>query len=311
MVTTFFSIRLILGEYLSDQLIKLEVRPDSPFNWLSAYMGTREGRVASVMLATQLTQFLDAEGHYKYEGNDYFTRLRSVYEHQFPVMFELTVGKISAVDMRIASFHFGDVFEWIDTLPKDKPFLFFPPLGGGMNAAKQKREIQRLNLIFDWEKPASIKLEAKNEVELLSKVTDREFWAFGTDHPIPEFAEHLTGITRTTNRGQSVYVYHSGGPKRIVTPHQEIELVNNTRLSEGMDIGDRITLSVLNYKQFQGLRSQYLNVGIRPGSASIACAVLVDGYLVGVFAYSVAPATDPTTDIAQIYMMTDFPVAPD
>jgi len=91
-------------------------------------------------------------------------------------------------------------------------------------------------------------------------------------------------------------------------PEQKTEPVTNSKLHKGQELGSRISLAVLPYKQFQSLRSQYLNVFIPPGQATEAYGVLVDGYLVGVFAVSTSTGSGQK-DPATIYLMSDFPVA--
>ena len=44
----------------------------------------------------------------------------------------------------------------------------------------------------------------------------------------------------------------------------------------------------LKHEQFQALHSQYMNVHINPGQATMALGVTVDNKLIGVYAFSVA-----------------------
>lgn len=106
------------------------------------------------------------------------------------------------------------------------------------------------------------------------------------------------------------YVYASMGPIRIVMPQQDIEPYNVPRIDNETVItaNSKLTLHTLNYKQFQGLRSQYMNIHIRPGSASQMIAVHCDGKLIGVFALSVAPSVG--SEISTVYLLSDFPVSP-
>ena len=50
-----------------------------------------------------------------------------------------------------------------------------------------------------------------------------------------------------------------------------------------------MSLAPLTEGQFHSLRSLYMNVYIRPGQATLPLAVLVNGKLVGVYAFSTAP----------------------
>ena len=92
-------------------------------------------------------------------------------------------------------------------------------------------------------------------------------------------------------------------------------------LAATLMLGSLVTLSLqdslirlggaeTSFWQFQTLRSEYMNPFIRPGSASLAIGVMVDGLLAGVFAFSTAPSPGAMADPSRIYMLSDFPVAP-
>jgi len=57
-------------------------------------------------------------------------------------------------------------------------------------------------------------------------------------------------------------------------------------------------------------KSSSLPEAMRRCAASLPVAVLVDGVLVGVFAFSTAPSAGSMADISRIYLMSDFPVEP-
>jgi hypothetical protein len=97
-----------------------------------------------------------------------------------------------------------------------------------------------------------------------------------------------------------------------VRPRQETTPVTVDRLFPGDDIGNRLSLAPLDAAQFQALRSQYMNPGIKPGQASLPVAVLCDGKMIGVFAFSTAPTLTNWSQIEgpTIYLLSDFPVAP-
>lgn len=56
-----------------------------------------------------------------------------------------------------------------------------------------------------------------------------------------------------------------------------------------------------------------MNINIRPGSATLAIGVVVDGYLIGVYAFSAAPSVaqwDKHIETPTVYLLSDFPVEP-
>ena len=140
-------------------------------------------------------------------------------------------------------------------------------------------------------------------------------WCFGTDMRLQgdEFTEHLKGMTKTTNRGIPIYLYASSGHPQIVTPLQSTTQANIKKFGQGMEMGDDIRLYELSNDAFQTLRSQYMNINIRPGSATLAIGVVVDGYLIGVYAFSAAPSVaqwDKHIETPTVYLLSDFPVEP-
>jgi hypothetical protein len=293
-----------LGSYLAGQPFALSLKPNTPFPWLADYMKTQEDQVATVALSTRLVDSMKTSGETKY--NAYYERMGGAYENQFQVMHGKTVTRLKTLEMRLVSYFHGDVMDFVDTVPQGGAFIVYPPFYAG----DYTNMFKKLDLLFEWPHPSFKELTDELLKTLYEKVTSKKDWLFGTDTPQKDYQDNLIGIARTTNRGLPMYLYASHGNKRIVTPSQAAEGVMNARLSPGMEIGGKMTLSVLNYKQFQGLRSQYMNAFIKPGQATEAYGVLVDGYLVGVFAVSTAPNPGSIHEPSRIYMLSDFPVAP-
>jgi hypothetical protein len=99
-----------------------------------------------------------------------------------------------------------------------------------------------------------------------------------------------------------------------VQPTVKSEQVKVAKLTRGQEIGDRIGLAPLTTGQYVHLRQRYLNVNIKAGTPGVACAVLVDGYLVGVFGYETSINTTAGVKMhAQLpqpeaYLLSDFAV---
>jgi hypothetical protein len=299
---TLYSV--ILGNYLAQQDFNITLKPTAPFQWLAPFLKDPAEQLATVSLATRLIDTFRTSGDAK--ANAYYERMGKAYEAQWPDLHKKTVERIRALDVHLASFYAGDVSDFIDQVPETAAFMTYPPFDPGAYTNLYKK----LDVLFEWDHPSFKELTDDLLKVLYQKVTSKQHWLIGSDTVLPDYEDKLIGLARTTNRGVPIRLYASHGNKRIVTPSQAAEGVKNARLSPGMAIGDKMTLALLNYKQFQGLRSQYMNIFIKPGQATEAYAVLVDGYLVGVFAISTAPNPGSIHEPSRIYLLSDFPVAP-
>lgn len=149
--------------------------------------------------------------------------------------------------------------------------------------------------------------------EMFRKLTERECFMFGTDDELPEFKEHLVGLAQTTNRGRQIYIYASSKKSKIVMPSQSVQGLMIPHLGKDEDIGDEMKIVRLASENFHALRSQYMNVNIKPGSETAAYGVCVDNKLIGVYAFSASPTLanwDKHIDTPTMYLLSDFPIAP-
>lgn len=288
-----------LGRYLANKPIKLSVK-DPDFDWLEEGMSDDIGKISTIMLCTKAL-----EGYGK--NNEYYKRIQGAYKNQWPTLLEKTKKKLSSADLKIETFHAGDVAEWVSAIPKEAGFVCFPPFFGGdyekMNAA--------LDEVFEWEKPQYTLLDDARKQAFFRAATSKDYWLLGTNTRMEDLSDHLCGICQTTNRGMPIFFYASKGPTRRVGPAQKLEPMTIPRLGTS-EIGNRMTLIKLSGGHFQTLRSQYMNVGIKPGQPTIAIGVLVDGILIGSYAFSLP---NGAINIASkytphVYLLSDFPVAP-
>lgn len=269
---------------------------------MKPYLVDQDAAVATIMLSTQLADCLTSNGQVR--DNPYYKRLARALHLQWPDMHARTLEKVQSVEMRLASFQVGDAVPWMSTVPKDAGMISYPPFFvGGYEAMFHK-----LDLMFDWDKPSYGEIDENRRNEFLASLTDRQYWAFGVMHKLPEYEPYLRGLTYTTAHGVTLYIYASRGVTRVVMPRQETEPVTQERLTPGDEIGDNMTLAPLNYKQFNALRSKYMNANIKPAGVSASFAVLVDGKLVGAFAFSTG--SNAFRGKREVYMMSDFAVAP-
>lgn len=293
-----------IGDYLAGGDADIRLKPEhKQFDWLTEYMQSPADRVATLMLGTRLAEGIGKDGAVK--DNRYYQRLYPAFQQQWGEMHAKTRAKLDPMPITLASYHNGDVVPWTIDLPKDAGFISYPPFFSG----DYESMFSKLDLLFDWQKPDYEEIGDGHVESFLEAITNRPYWIFGVNHQRPEYDAYLRGMTKTTNRGMPIYVYASVGNMRVVTPHQKTESVTIPRLlpDEIINKDSKLQITPIKYTHFQALRSQYMNIYIKPGQAGQAFAVLVDGKLVGVFALNQAASYG---DADTLYMLSDFAVAP-
>ena len=294
-----------IGAYLSQQPFPIAVK--EPFQdclgWFEPYIQTPAAAVATLQLCSELFKGLDKEGAWKV--NPYYTRIRKGYETQWSDLFEKTLAKVEALPFSMAGFYSGDAAHYVQGVPEGHGFISYPPFwAGGYEDMWDK-----LDLIFEWERPDYKVMDAEGVSHYIAAITQRSYWAFGVPELRDEFASNLAGVAHTTNRGVPIHMYASHGPHKIVMPKQGLIPVSAPRLLPGMALGDRIVLAPLSAGQFGSLRSLYMNPNIAPAAPEAAFAVIVGGVIIGAYAL-----TDHSQSFAKnqrmIYLLSDFPVAP-
>lgn len=289
----------VLGWWASGSDIPVTLKPDSEeqLGWLAPYLVDRDDLLATVLLATR---FFSSVG----KSHPYHRRQVQAHRDQWEQLHAKTAAKVQASSLKLVSYHCKDVREWLETdVPPDAPVLSFPPFFGG----DYENMFQPLADHFDWPEPSYSVLDEEGKQDLIQLVQERPSWLLGLHIRHPDLEPHLKGVVQTTNRGVPIYLYASGGPKRVVSPSQKSEPVLVSRLSPADVLtGDEmITIHPLTGGQFATLRSQYMNPNIRPGNPLLAVAVKADGKIIGCLAFS-TPQYDPH----MAYMLSDFPAAP-
>jgi hypothetical protein len=224
----------------------------------------------------------------------------AAYRDQWPRMHGKTVETLSAVTLKLGSFYPGDVRDYLrDVVPPDGPFASFPPFW----AAGYEVRFRGIETHFDWPEPAYENLDEDGKQEIIDLVTGRRDWLLGLHYLDPGLEEHRVGFAQMTPRAVPIWVYASGRHSRVAGPHQPTAPVLMPKISRDEDLGGKLTLHPLTGPQFNGLRSQFLDTRIAPGTPMLACAVACDGALIGAFAY-LPPSLDPLA----CYLMSDFPI---
>jgi hypothetical protein len=291
------------GEPLVD---RFTLKPDSAelMPWLPPYLTRDVDIAATLMLGTRFLTYAGKPGRF-------YRRQMTATADQFPRMHAATVTRLEDSPLRLASYHPMDVRAWLTgVVPAGDPVAMFPPFYGGTRddtgKARGDYEVQfaGIDTHFDWPAPTYPELDEAGKDDLLTAVADRPDWVLGLHVRRPELDGHLRGMVQTANRGVPIYVYAQTAHTRIVRPRQTFQPIGAPKLGPDEDLGNRMTLLPLTPGQFSMIRSQFMAKTILPGHPLLACAVLVDGKVIGAFAYS-PPKFDPVA----AYLLSDFPVS--
>lgn len=204
--------------------------------------------------------------------NPYYKMMLEESIRQFPAMHEKTVQKVSANTLTISSYYNGDAMDFVKEAPADAGFISFPPFKKAGKAFV--KDFAKLEKMFKFTPPEYGFFDEELLKEYFRQIMTKKEWCFGTDMRLQgdEFTEHLKGMTKTTNRGIPIYLYASSGHPQIVTPLQSTTQANIKKFGQGMEMGDDIRLYELSNDAFQTLRSQYMNINIRPAPPPLPSA---------------------------------------
>ncbi|MDD5092805.1 MAG: hypothetical protein PHV74_00270 [Dehalococcoidia bacterium] len=294
-----------LGQFFSGQPVEIDLNDlEFPmFSWLNDYMLEDVDRVATMLLATGFERGITKP------NNRYYSRIIGEYQKQFPELHAKMKEKLQKLTLKLASYSAEDVYTWIDRVPDGKALVMYMPFFSG----DYTNQFKKLGRLFFHTEPEFKEIDQDRKMEILGKAMRKDKWVLGIHLRMPEMEPYLKGVTQTTNRGVPIYVYSNAVERsQVVMPHQDCANVLIPRLSPGATVGEKMELKILDSPEFHSLRSQYMNENIKPGSESLAVGVLVDGYLIGVYAFSSAPSFGTFNGIPNpcIYLLSDFPVAP-
>lgn len=295
----------LLGAYFSGQQLNAKYKDsyDGPMKFVRDYMKDDASTIAVVMLLSNMATYLGTK------PNPYYEKMIDAHIKQWPHLFDATETKIRGISPFMKSFYAGDVIEWVDAVPKGQGFICYPPFFSG----DYEKMFSVIESIIEWEAPIYEMIDKNKIYDMFRKLTQRDFFMFGTNDELPEFREHLRGIAQTTNRGVPLYVYSKANKSRVILPNQNVASLMVERLGEDEDIGDDIRLVVLKSENFHALRSQYMNPYIKPVQESASYGVTVGGKLMGVYAFNASPTLanwGKHIETPTMYLLSDFPVAP-
>ncbi|KAB2328946.1 hypothetical protein F7731_23625 [Cytobacillus depressus] len=296
----------VIGSYLAGDMIPFEFNEEfnESYGWLKNYINDPADRVATILLGTRLMETVGKE------HKPYYARMAQAYKDQWPVIHAKTKEKVEKLQVRLKSYSASDVFTWVDDIPEDQGVICYPPFFG--ETADYEKYFAHLEELFLWKPPEYEFIYGDRLIEFFRKITSKKNWVFGTKEKLEEFEPYLKGMTKTTNRGVPIYVYTNGNTRRLVMPKQKTEPIMNPHIKPDQDLGEKLTIAPLTASQFFHIRSQYMNHNIKPGSPSLAFAVLVDGIIIGSFALMKAQTLtsfDTYIQTPNVYLLSDFPVA--
>ncbi len=288
-----------IGNYFAGNNLELNAKEDIPeeYRFMLRRFDTNAEKLATVLLMSkfQVNMYKDVE---------YYKKQLEEAERQWDDMIDKTKAKLEKTEFKLVSFYAGDVKEFVDFVDDSSGFVSFPPFFSG----DYEKMYANIESIIDWVPPEYQLLGEDGVWEIFKKAMTKKHWLFGTMYPEASLEEHLVGVCKTTNRGVPIYLYASSGPKRLVMPSQKIDHVKIPRLYSGMEIGDNISIKRLSMGQFSTLRSEYMNANIVPGSPNTMFGVIVDGMLVGCFAY-MRGDKPINIETPYMYLLSDFPVS--
>jgi len=295
-----------IGSILAGQPFAITLKPefDDVLGWLRPYMQHPIDTAATVMLLTRMSDTMTAAGDLR--DNAFNHRIYPAFERQFPQLHAATAAKLFDLKGSLATYYNGDVMDMLAEIPDRAGFICYPPFFSGDYEAM----FAKLDLVLEWPRPDFEDIGGDFQEQLFDQAKRLDHWLIGSNTIWENQSQYLCGVTQTTNRGMPIYLYSATGVKRVVTPRQKIEQVGVERLRQGEKLGEKLTLHTLSEGQFQALRSQYMSEKIRPGVAMNAYAVCCDGRLIGVYALSTNRTGGMIVNPRQVYMLSDFPVAP-
>ncbi|GHU57940.1 hypothetical protein AGMMS49975_24120 [Clostridia bacterium] len=295
----------LLGDYFAGVPLtaRFNENYDGPMTFLRDYMKTDIDIVTVVMLLSKMSVYLGSK------PNPYYLKMIDAYKAQWGTIFEQTRSKLEKAGQFLSSFYSGDVIKWVDEVPPEQGFICYPPFYSG----DYEKMFKVIEQIIEWEQPEYEMIDKDKIFEMFRKLTEREYFMFGTNDELEEFSDYLVGVSQTTNRGVPLYIYSKAPKSRIVMPSQQVDSLFVERIGKDEDIGDKIRIMELKSENFRALRSQYMNPYIKPGSETSSYGVIVDNKLIGVYAFSASPTLsnwDKHIETPTMYLLSDFPIAP-
>jgi hypothetical protein len=269
------------------------VNPD--LAWLGDSLGSPWDIVATLLLC--------GEWFKAWGDNPYSRRMAEAYRRRWPALHAATVERVKkATDgLSLATFFAGDCREFLTHADREAVCVSFPPTYRG----GYERLYRRLEKTFDWPKPAYA-MFGPDDFEVFGQ-TVRSFrhWMISSDVEQPALQGQHLATVQATLRAKPVFMYASGGPLRLSTPHQNLGAVPWPPRTDA--VVEPIQVVPIDCRMMNTLRSEYLATAISTSDAPKNYAVLSGGRLVGAFSLALPSSIGIKCDL---YLLSDFAVRP-
>lgn len=294
----------LLGRYFSGKPLNVKMKDSytGVMRFVDKYFDDGVGTVAVMLILSKMSIYLGSR------TNAYYERMTNAYINQFEQLWNKTKEKLEKIPPFISSIYESDVCKLVDKIPKNVGFIFYLPFF----TDDYEKEFRVIDEMFDWNPPEFESMNKDRIKEIFAKLVQREYFILCTNDYLVEFKHYLVGISQTTNRGVPLYIYAKSNKSVVVLPHQKTESLLIPRLGESEDIGNEIKLMKLNTPEFNSLRSLYMNTHISPAIFAVALGVLVDGKIIGSYAFDRGPMDSfaKFIDTPYVYLLSDFAVSP-
>lgn len=282
-----------IGHYLTGKKLKISVQRESLY-WLNDYMEDDISIIATIMLCTQMFDYLDRDTYYH-------KRMLNGYKNQFDELHKETIEKIKPTleNIKVNDYFAGDVLEFFREAQDDILAVSFPPTYSG----GYEKMYKKMEEVFKWEPPEYEEFDENSFTNLMDIMRKKKYWIISRDEKNESLEDNMIARVQTSFSNKPVYVYSNLSDSIITVPHQNVEDLLVSRLNGELS-GD-INVIKISQPQMNNLRSQYLSKKITPAQSSINLAFLDGNRLIGAVGFSLS-----RYDWCDIYMMTDFSVRP-
>jgi len=118
----------------------------------------------------------------------------AAYTAQWAALFEATDKKIRGIAPFLKSFYAGDVIGWVDDVPKEQGFICYPPFYSG----DYEKMFTVIESVIEWEPPDYDMIDKDKIFDMFRKLTQRDFFMFGTNDELPEFRDYTQFLIKTS-----------------------------------------------------------------------------------------------------------------
>jgi len=185
-----------LGNYLAGKNMCLGIA-DMNYYWLKDYLKPGIPCVATLLLCSEMFNYMDREGRY-------YQRMANAYRNNFDVLHQRTAEKVErALDgLEIKTFFAGDVLDFIKNAPGNILAISFPPTYKG----GYERLYKKFDRVFTWDKPEYTVFDNERFEEFTAELMKKRYWITLRDERVPALEQYLIGRVQTGLRSRPVFL---------------------------------------------------------------------------------------------------------